>query len=383
MNQTLRLLVSQGVSMNIDTLDGHTMNRGSNHTELPVSPSEKGSSRVDCRCRWTAQVPIGWQGEFSPLNPASLARRLVFPLVASASLLPFVSPAIALLVGIVIALTLGNPYPLTTARFVTPLLQMSVIGLGAGMNLIEVGRIGVHGFLYTVIGIMLTLSLGLSLGWLFRTKRDTSLLITVGTAICGGSAIAAVAPAIRAKNDDVSVALATVFFLNALALLVFPPIGHHLGLGQLQFGVWSALAIHDTSSVVGAAMQYGAYALEIATTIKLARALWIVPVTLAIGMVWNRGSVATGAGKTKRPWFILGFLAAAGLVTWIPALKPSGHIVFVCSQRLLVVTLFLIGSGLSRQALQAVGHRPIIQGFLLWVVMGTGTLSAILLGWIR
>jgi uncharacterized integral membrane protein (TIGR00698 family) len=239
-----------------------------------------------------------------------------------------------------------------------------------------------HGFRYTVIGIMLTLSIGLSLGWLFRTERDTSLLITVGTAICGGSAIAAVAPAIRAKNNDVSVALATVFFLNAMALLVFPPIGHHLGLSQMQFGVWSALAIHDTSSVVGAAMQYGADALEIATTIKLTRALWIVPVTLAIGMVWNRASTVTGAGKPKRPWFILGFLAAAALVTWIPALKPSGHIVFVCSQRLLVVTLFLIGSGLSRQALQAVGRRPIIQGFLLWVVMGTGTLSAILLGWI-
>jgi uncharacterized integral membrane protein (TIGR00698 family) len=368
--------------MNIDTFDGYRMNWGLNRTELPASPRKEGSSGVDCRCRRTAQVPIGWHGEFSPLNSRSPVLRLIFPLVASASLLPFVSPAIALLVGIVIALTLGNPYPLTTARFVTPLLQISVIGLGAGMNLIEVGRVGMHGFLYTVIGIALTLIIGLSLGWLFRTKRDTSLLITVGTAICGGSAIAAVAPAIRAKNDDVSVALATVFFLNAVALLVFPPIGHHLGLGQMQFGVWSALAIHDTSSVVGAAMQYGAYALEIATTIKLTRALWIVPVTLAIGMVWNRGSTVTGEGKTKRPWFILGFLAAAALVTWIPVLKPSGRIVFVCSQRLLVVTLFLIGSGLSRNALQAVGRRPIIQGFLLWVVVGTGTLSAILLGWI-
>jgi uncharacterized integral membrane protein (TIGR00698 family) len=206
--------------------------------------------------------------------------------------------------------------------------------------------------------------------------------VTVGTAICGGSAIAAVAPVIRARSQDVSVALATVFFLNAVALIIFPPIGHHLGLGQIQFGIWSALAIHDTSSVVGAAMQYGARALEIATTIKLTRALWIVPVTLVIGSLWNRGGEETGAGKAKRPWFILGFVSAAALVTWMPSLKPAGHLVFVAAQRSLVVTLFLIGSGLSRSALLMVGKRPLIQGFILWIVMGTATLGAILIGWI-
>jgi uncharacterized membrane protein YadS len=178
------------------------------------------------------------------------------------------------------------------------------------------------------------------------------------------------------------VALATVFFLNAVALFIFPWIGHHFALSQIQFGVWSALAIHDTSSVVGAAMQYGARALEIATTIKLTRALWIVPVTLAIGTVWNRRENEARTGKAKRPWFILGFLAAAALVTWIPSLKPSGHLVFFGAQRSLVVTLFLIGSGLSRTALRVVGRRPLIQGFLLWVLMGSGTLGAILLGWI-
>jgi len=327
-------------------------------------------------------LPRRWRDEFGTANRANLMVRLVFPLVAGASLLPFVSPGIALMVGIALALTLGNPYPLTTARIITPLLQISVIGLGAGMNLTEVGRAGVHGFFYTVIGISLTMTLGLMLGRLIGTERDTSLLVTVGTAICGGSAIAAVAPAIRAKHHDVSVALATVFFLNAVALFIFPPLGHHFGLSQMQFGVWSALAIHDTSSVVGAAMQYGARALEIATTIKLTRALWIVPVTLAIGMLWNRGSNEAGAGKAKRPWFILGFLAAAAIVTWIPALKPSGHLVFVGAQRSLVVTLFLIGSGLSREALRAVGRRPLIQGFVLWIVMGSGTLGAILLRWI-
>ena len=323
-----------------------------------------------------------WRDELGPANPASLSLRLAFPLLACASLLPFVSPGLALMVGIVFALTVGNPYPLTTARMITPLLQISVIGLGTGMNLVEVGRAGVHGFCYTVIGISATMLVGLTMGWLLSTERDTSLLVTVGTAICGGSAIAAVAPAIRAKNHDVSVALATVFFLNAVALFIFPPLGRHFALSQSQFGVWSALAIHDTSSVVGAAMQYGARALEIATTIKLTRALWIVPVTLIVGMLWNRGSETTGASKARRPWFILGFLAAAALVTWIPAFKPSAHGVFIGAQRSLVVTLFLIGSGLSRRALQLVGRRPLIQGFLLWLVMGSGTLGAILLGWI-
>ncbi|HTY55106.1 MAG TPA: putative sulfate exporter family transporter [Candidatus Binataceae bacterium] len=286
------------------------------------------------------------------------------------------------MVGIALALTIGNPFPLTTARTITPLLQVSVIGLGAGMNLVEVGRAGLHGFFYTVAGITLTITIGLGLGRFLRTARDTSLLVTVGTAICGGSAIAAVAPAIRAKSHEVSVALATVFFLNAIALLIFPSIGHHFGLNQAQFGVWSALAIHDTSSVVGASMQYGARALEIATTIKLTRALWIVPVTLAIAMARNRGQSEQSSGKAKRPWFIVGFIAMAALVTWIPSLKPIGHTVFLGAQRSLVITLFLIGSGLSRSALRMVGQRPLIQGFVLWIVMASATLGAILLGWI-
>ena len=323
-----------------------------------------------------------WRNEFTLSNSASIAARIVFPIAALLTLLPFISPGIALMLGILLALTLGNAYPFTSARFVTPLLQISVIGLGAGMNLVEVGQAGVHGFVYTVVGITLTMTAGLVMGRMMGTERDTSLLVTVGTAICGGSAIAAVAPAIRAKSHEVSVALATVFFLNAVALFIFPSVGHYFNLSQAQFGVWSALAIHDTSSVVGAAMQYGARALEIATTIKLTRALWIVPVTLAVGMVWNRSDATATVGKAKRPWFILGFLAAAALVTWIPTLKPAGHMIFVSAQRSLVVTLFLIGSGLSRTALQMVGRRPLIQGFILWIVMGTGTLGAILFGWI-
>ena len=344
---------------------------------VTVANSEASATSADAALR------IGWREELSWANPATIAARIAFPIAIVVTLLPFISPGVALMLGIIVALTIGNAYLLTTSRVVTPLLQISVIGLGAGMNLIEVGHAGLHGFFYTVIGITLTMTIGLALGRLMQTERDTSLLVTVGTAICGGSAIAAVAPAIRAKSHEVSVALATVFFLNAVALFIFPWIGHHLGLSQPQFGVWSALAIHDTSSVVGAAMQYGARALEIATTIKLTRALWIVPVTLVVGMVWNRGNSEGPAGKAKRPWFILGFVAAAALVTWIPALRPAGHMVFVGAQRSLVVTLFLIGSGLSRAALAAVGRRPLIQGFVLWIIMGSGTLGAILLGWIR
>ena len=178
-------------------------------------------------------APIGSPDEFSWANPANLAARAAFPIVAFATILPFVSPGIALMVGICFALTLGNPYLLATARLIAPLLQISVIGLGAGMNLVEVSHAGVHGFFYTVIGITVTMTVGLALGRLIGTERDTSLLVTVGTAICGGSAIAAVAPAIRAKSHEVSVALATVFFLNAVALFIFPTIGHDFTLSEL------------------------------------------------------------------------------------------------------------------------------------------------------
>lgn len=313
----------------------------------------------------------------------SLTKRVAFILAAFATLLPLVSPAMALMLGTAFALTLSNPYAAKSSRFVTPLLQISVVGLGAGMNLGAVAHAGMQGFLYTVVGVTLTMTIGLILGRSLGTARNTSLLVTVGTAICGGSAIAAVAPAIRAKNHEVSVALATVFFLNAVALFIFPWIGHYFGLSQSQFGIWSAIAIHDTSSVVGAAMQYGAQSLEIATTIKLTRALWIVPVTLVIGMVWNPKKNEVNAQRARRPWFILGFLAAAAFVTLIPSLKPAGHVLFIGAQRSLVLTLFLIGSGLSRSALHAVGRRPLVQGLILWVLMGSGTLGAILLGWIR
>ena len=309
--------------------------------------------------------------------------RLLFPLLAVLTLAPFFSAGMALVLGIATSLLLGNPYADKTRKATHLLLQFSVMGLGAAMDLGVVGQVGFHGIGYTMAGIAVTLFLGTWIGRLLGVARDTSLLLTVGTAICGGSAIAAVAPTIRAKSADVSVALATVFLLNAVALLIFPGIGHYFGLNETQFGLWSALAIHDTSSVVGASMQYGAHALEIATTTKLARALWIVPVTLLIGHFYKHKNQAEGAQKAKRPWFILGFLGAAALVTWVPELRPAGLVVAAVARRSLVLTLFLIGSGITRATLKSVGLRPFLQGLLLWIVVGSATLGAIQLGWIR
>jgi uncharacterized integral membrane protein (TIGR00698 family) len=210
-------------------------------------------------------------------------------------------------------------------------------------------------------------------------------LISVGTAICGGSAIAAMVPVLRPKEHEASVALATVFLLNALALFVFPAVGHAVHLSDSQFGLWAALAIHDTSSVVGAAVAWGGKAVDIATTIKLARALWIVPLTLAAG-VWQArrsGPLASEnpeKAKAKRPWFILGFIVAAALVTYVPLLQPAGRFVQACAKQALVVTLFFIGAGLTRASLRAVGARPLVLGVSLWVLVAGASLLAIASG---
>lgn len=300
------------------------------------------------------------------------------------SLTPWISSAEALILGLALALIVGNPYRHFLQKVTHNLLAFSVVGLGAGMNLLVVGQVGLEGIGYTIIGIFLTLTLGYFIGRMLKIHRDTSLLISVGTAICGGSAIAAVAPAIKAKNQEVSVALGTVFLLNAVALVIFPPLGHYFSLSQTQFGLWSALAIHDTSSVVGAALQYGPKALQIATTVKLARALWIVPVTFGVGFLRAReGQAEGGAGKAKKPWFILGFVIAAALVTWVPSLQPAGHVVEMLAKHGLVLTLFLIGSNLTKDTIKSVGFRPFVQGFCLWILMATGSLGALLLGWIH
>jgi uncharacterized integral membrane protein (TIGR00698 family) len=290
----------------------------------------------------------------------------------------------ALVAGIAVTLTVGNPWAARTRSLTPRLLAWSVMGLGAAMDLRVVAVLGLQGFGYTLVGIGGTLAMGALLGRWLGVRRSTGILVGVGTAICGGSAIAAAAPVIGADEDDTSAALGIVFVLNATALLVFPPIGHRLGLTQQAFGLWAALAIHDTSSVVGAAATYGPEALLVATTTKLARALWIVPVTLALGAwVARRGGAAMGKSRPKRPWFILGFLGAAALVSVAPPLRPAGMFVAAAAQRLLVLTLFLLGLGLSRGAVARVGARPFVLGLSLWILVGSGTLGAILAGWIR
>ncbi|HEX7675195.1 MAG TPA: putative sulfate exporter family transporter [Bdellovibrio sp.] len=319
-------------------------------------------------------------------NAARGSKTLGHYLIPAAGLLclaPFISSATALVLGIVIAVVIGNPYIAKTRKLTSSLLSLSVMGLGAGMDLGVVGRVGLAGIGYTVVGISCTLVLGFLIGKFLKTERDTSVLISVGTAICGGSAIAAVAPTIRAKHHEISVALGVVFLLNALALVIFPPIGHFLDLTQHQFGLWSALAIHDTSSVVGSTLQYGPESLEIGTTVKLARALWIVPVTFLFGYLFARGQKNQTGEKAKRPWFILGFLIAAALVTWIPDLRPAGHVVNEIAKRALVVTLFLIGANLTKETLRTVGVKPLIQGISLWATVASCTLAAIVIGWIH
>ena len=289
--------------------------------------------------------------------------RVLFIILTLLSLSSYISAATALFMGVIFSLLLGNPYLDLTRKLTQRLLQLSVIGLGAGMNLAVIGHEGLHGIGYTAIGIFVTVILGLAAGKFIKTETNISLLTTVGTAICGGSAIAAVSPIIRAKSHEISVSLAIVFLLNASALFIFPPLGHYFDLNQTQFGLWSALAIHDTSSVIGAALQYGSHAVEIATTVKLARALWIIPVALIIGLVWSRRRSDEVSSKPKYPWFILGFLLAAALVTWVPRLQSTGFFVSVIAKKTLVLTLFLIGSTFVRSTFKTVGIKPFIQGF--------------------
>jgi uncharacterized integral membrane protein (TIGR00698 family) len=310
-----------------------------------------------------------------------MIHHLALGLSALVCLWPKVTSGEALLAGVFIALTLGNPATERVRRWTSPLLSVSIVGLGAGMNLITVARVGLHGLGYTVLSISGAIVLGVSLGRWLRTDRTLSWLITVGTAICGGSAIAAVAPVLNARPHQTTVALGIVFMLNALALVTFPFLGHALGLTEEQFGLWGALAIHDTSSVVGATMQYGPRALEIGTTVKLARALWIVPLTVGMGAL-GAGAESPPANspapKPKRPWFILGFVGVAAMVTWFPALATMGSWVDFAAKRLLVLTLFLIGSTLTRETIGRVGVRPLLQGLILWIVMAVATLGVVL-----
>ena len=315
--------------------------------------------------------------------PAAIARVLV-PLLGAACLIPGVSTGAGLVAGVAAALLVGNPYAARTKALTPWLLQGAVIGLGFGADLRVVAAVGARGVGYTFVGLALTFLTGAVLARALGVGRDLGLLITVGTAICGGSAIAAVVPAIGAKEEEATVSLAVVFLLNAVGLLIFPPLGHALGLSEHAFGVWAALAVHDTSSVVGAASAYGPDALAIATTVKLARALWIVPVAFALG-AWRARGRPAGEGTAaapKLPWFVLGFLAAAALATFLPPIHAIGHDLARIARQVLVLTLFLIGANLSRAAVARVGARPLVLGVLLWVVSALASLAGIEAGWI-
>lgn len=290
------------------------------------------------------------------------------------------SPALALAVGAALALTIGNPFPDITRTASKWLLQIAVIGLGFGIPIAAVAKAGATGIGYTVAGIALALALGVLLGRLINVEKQTSFLITAGTSICGGSAIAAVGPAIGASAEAMSVSLATVFVLNAAALYLFPPIGHWLQLTQHQFAVWAAIAIHDTSSVVGAAASYGASALEEATVLKLARALWIIPLTLAAAAITRRNRTAASetALRPQAPYFIGFFLLATVLRSNSPdTALPAFDAIARLARVALVITLFLIGAGLTRATVKTVGVRPLVQGVLLWIAVGSMTLFAV------
>ncbi len=305
-------------------------------------------------------------------------RKVVFFIFIIACLTPYVSPPIALGLGLFLALKIGNPYGRKIGRWTRILLQTSVVLLGFGMNLTNVLKAGKDGILFTVATIFGTLILGLLIGKLLKINDKTSALISSGTAICGGSAIAAVAPAIDADGEEISVSLCTVFILNSVALVGFPIIGHALGLTENQFGIWAAIAIHDTSSVVGASAKYGSEALQIATTVKLARALWIAPVALIFAFIYGKRN---GGNKTRIaiPWFILLFLLATVLRTYAPNwFQPSIFDALVnLAKAGLTVTLFLIGSSLSRETLRKVGLKPFLQGVLLWIVISLVSLWAV------
>jgi uncharacterized integral membrane protein (TIGR00698 family) len=333
----------------------------------------------------TEGSPTSERVRFTYTHFQQLAARGAKPIFLIAIILAasgLVSPPIALLAGLAYGLTVVHPYQAESKQLAKFLLQASVVLLGFGMNLDQVMRAGRAGFLYTAIGISLTLTLGWMSGRWIKISQRQSFLISAGTAICGGSAIAALGPVMSASDEEMAVALGTVFVLNSIALLAFPLIGNLLHLTETQFGLWAALAIHDTSSVVGASAKYGPLALAVGTTVKLARALWIVPLSLVTAAVSRRrnGSISRSEAPIQWPWFILFFSVAAVFNTYVylfsglyPALNRLGKVG-------LIATLFLIGSGINRRTLRQVGPCPLIQGVVLWVVVALTSLFAIMRG---
>lgn len=299
-------------------------------------------------------------------------RQLLFVLLLFLCISPWITPPIALLMGLIVAQFIGHPFLHLNQKATSFLLQLSVVGLGFGMNVNSALKAGKEGIVFTVISIFGTLLLGTILGKVFRIDKKTSHLVSGGTAICGGSAIAALSPVINAEEKQISVALGTVFILNSVALFLFPFIGHTLGLNETQFGLWCAIAIHDTSSVVAAAGKFGPHALEVATTVKLARALWIIPVALGSSILFKNRT-----GKIKIPYFIAFFIIAMVMNTYVPGVSETGSFLVTIAKSGLTLTLFLIGAGLSNKVLKSVGWKPLMQGIILWIVISVASLWAV------
>lgn len=300
-------------------------------------------------------------------------RKVIFIIAALICLLPFMSPPLALLLGLVLAQLMEHPYLHLNHKATNWLLKLSVIGLGFGMNVFSAMKAGKEGVLFTIVSIFGVLTLGYILGKVFKIERKTSFLISAGTAICGGSAIAALSPVMKAGEKEISVSLGIVFILNSVALFLFPAVGHALNLSQSQFGLWCAIAIHDTSSVVGAASKYGDQALQIATTVKLARALWIVPVAFGTAFLFKSDKT-----KVQVPYFIGLFILAMLANTYLPFVQTIAPYFVGLAKKGLTLTLFLIGSGLSIKVIRSVGVKPFLQGVILWAVISSASLWAIM-----
>lgn len=307
------------------------------------------------------------------LNVSPNTSKFIFLVGIAVCCTPFISPAISLFMGLLIAQFTGHPFIQFNHNATQTLLQFSVVGLGFGMNVQSAIQAGKEGILLTIVSITGTLIFGALMGKWLKIEHKTSFLISAGTAICGGSAIAAISPVIKAEEKQISVALGCVFILNSIALFAFPAIGHYLNLSQTQFGLWCAIAIHDTSSVVGAASKFGPHALEVATTVKLARALWIIPVAFMSTFIFKNKSK-----KIKIPYFIGIFVLVMIANSYIPALKMISPLMVTIAKAGLTLTLFLIGAGLSRQVVVSVGVKPLFQGVVLWISISAVALYAVM-----
>ncbi|SHH41023.1 YeiH family protein [Flavobacterium johnsoniae] len=300
-------------------------------------------------------------------------QQIIFAAIVLLCLFSIISPPVALLLGVIIVNVFGNPFIEFNHKAITFLLQFSVVGLGFGMNASSALSAGKEGFVLTVFSIFSTIIFGLLLGKWLKTEKKTSHLISCGTAICGGSAIAAISPVIKSNENQTSIALGVIFILNSIALFAFPFIGHQLDLSQKDFGLWCAIAIHDTSSVVGAANKYGAEALQIATTVKLARALWIIPISLLTAVIFkNKNS------KIKVPYFIGLFVLAMLLNSYVPQISVIAPGIVTLAKIGLTITLFLIGATLNINTLKSVGVKPLLQGIFLWIFIAGLSLTAII-----